>query len=102
MIPPTPSVPSCPLLDAKIVEVGARAIHSGKGCTCRRGAKGDAVDVLTAAVAALDRDALAVLIEDAIRDESDACDGWPTIAQLALAVLAAIGLLPAEERQETP
>lgn len=41
-----------PDLDARLsedVEKAARAIHGGKGCTCRLGAKGDALAVLSAA-----------------------------------------------------
>lgn len=41
-----------PDLDARPsedVEKGAEAIHGGKGCTCRLGAKGDAQAVLSAA-----------------------------------------------------
>jgi hypothetical protein len=39
------------LVTDEMVERGAAAIHSGHGCTCRLGAKGDARAVLVAALA---------------------------------------------------
>lgn len=43
-------------MSAIAFEAARQAIHSGKGCTCRRGAKGDAEDAVTAALMALPKD----------------------------------------------
>lgn len=39
-----------PVVTDEMVERGAQAIHGGKGCTCRAGARGDARAVLVAAL----------------------------------------------------
>lgn len=103
MTPPIPPVPSCPLLDAKIVEAMANEIWPLDNLSsdeARDDLRRDVRRGLIAAAAALDRDALAVLIVDAIAGAIDAA-GAPTDAQLARAVLAKLGLLPAEHREET-
>jgi hypothetical protein len=83
------------------IEAGAKAIHGGRGCTCRAGAKGDATAVLDAAIAALDHDEL---IEKAARaiawaDTPDPLrPGDPSVYMpLARAALRALGLLPGED-----
>lgn len=94
---------SPPLFDERAVEAGAKAIHSGKGCTCRRGARGDAADVLAAAVAVLNHDRLVHTIMAAMGAEEFAADDLlhPSLRAAGLRqrevdarrILAALGLI---------
>jgi hypothetical protein len=76
-----------PMITTKSVEAGKAAIHSGHGCTCRRGAKGDAIDVVRAFLTAQDHDALAEVVKARLVPGSSA---WVGARQVIGALLPVV------------
>lgn len=82
-------------MSALALDAARSAIHNGKGCTCRRGARGDAEDAVSAFLMALPADPeivdrVAAIV--ATKFDEDAFD----VARLILEALA----VPTKERSQ--